>query len=106
VYVKDINAKNGNLRAFSERAAINAPLQGAAADIIKRAMVEVATMLSAQSPNSRMLLQVHDELVIEAPEQEAASLAQHIKKTMERVAQISVPLTVEVGVGKHWGEIH
>ncbi len=106
VYVKDINAKNGNLRAFSERAAINAPLQGAAADIIKRAMVEVASMLSAQSPNSRMLLQVHDELVIEAPEHEAASLAQHIKKTMERVAQISVPLTVEVGVGKHWGEIH
>jgi DNA polymerase-1 len=106
VYVKDINAKNGNLRAFSERAAINAPLQGAAADIIKRAMVEVAAMLSAQSPNSRMLLQVHDELVIEAPEQEAASLAQHIKKTMERVAQLSVPLTVEVGVGKHWGEIH
>jgi DNA polymerase-1 len=104
VFVRGINDKNGSIRQFSERAAINAPLQGTAADIIKRAMIAVDTQL-ANTP-ARMLLQVHDELVIEGPENMADELAPRIKRTMEQVAALSVPLTVEVGVGAHWGEIH
>ncbi len=104
VHVKDINNKNGAFRQFSERAAINAPLQGTAADIIKRAMISVAELL--QGTNATMLLQVHDELLIEAPTEEAAALAPRIKRAMEQVAALSIPLTVEAGVGAHWGEIH
>ena len=104
VHVKDINAKNGSLRQFSERAAINAPLQGTAADIIKRAMIAVDAAL--QGTNARMLLQVHDELLVEAPAAEAEALVPRLKRSMEQVAALSVPLTVEAGVGGHWGEIH
>lgn len=103
VHVKDINAKNGAFRQFSERAAINAPLQGTAADIIKRAMIAVDTMLGTKA---RILLQVHDELVIEAPAAHAADIAQSVKRTMEQAATLSIPLTVEVGIGPHWGAIH
>ncbi len=106
VYVKDINAKNPNLRAFSERAAINAPLQGTAADIIKRAMVSVYDALTQQFPEARLLLQVHDELIAEAPEAQAEAVAELIKRKMSAAAHLSVPLLVEAGVGNHWGEIH
>lgn len=106
VYVKDIAAKNPNLRAFSERAAINAPLQGTAADVIKRAMVDVKRQLAARYPHSHMLLQVHDELIIEAPEAEAQEVATLVRKVMQAAASFSVPLTVEAGVGDNWGEIH
>ena len=121
VHVKDINSKNGAFRQFSERAAINAPLQGTAADIIKRAMVAVDTMLgrpresgdplnempaSVGMTKARLLLQVHDELVVEAPEAMAETLVPKIKRAMEQVAHLSVPLTVDVGLGNHWGEIH
>ncbi|MFO0456607.1 MAG: DNA polymerase I, partial [Alphaproteobacteria bacterium] len=106
VHVRNINAKQANLRNFSERAAINAPLQGTAADIIKRAMVAVHGLLepSGQPPVARLLLQVHDELVIEAPETDSMALALKVKAVMERAASLSVPLTVEVGIGKNWGE--
>ncbi|MCE3006615.1 MAG: DNA polymerase I [Rickettsiales bacterium] len=106
VHVRNINAKQANLRHFSERAAINAPLQGTAADIIKRAMVAVHGLLepSGQPPVARLLLQVHDELVIEAPETDSMALALKVKAVMERAASLSVPLTVEVGIGKNWGE--
>ncbi|MBN8543414.1 MAG: DNA polymerase I [Alphaproteobacteria bacterium] len=104
VHVKGINDKNPNMRNFSERAAINAPLQGTAADIIKRAMVGVYE-LCAQS-QAKLLLQVHDELVIEAPANTAESLANEVKRTMERAANLSVPLTVEMGTGQNWGKIH
>jgi DNA polymerase-1 len=103
VHVKDINSKNGAFRQFSERAAINAPLQGTAADIIKLAMVEVHKVLKGRA---RILLQVHDELVIEAPIGTAADLIPEIKKAMEQVAALSVPLTVEVGQGRDWGSAH
>ena len=103
VHVKDINSKNGAFRQFSERAAINAPLQGTAADIIKLAMVEVHKILGNRA---RMLLQVHDELVIEAPLDEAEGLAHEVKRAMEQVASLSVPLTVEVGQGLNWGSAH
>lgn len=106
IYVKDIKAKNPNLRAFSERAAINAPLQGTAADIIKRAMLRVHSALAQQYPNARLLLQVHDELIVEAPQAEAQAVADLIKCEMSAAAHLSIPLLVEAGVGDHWGAIH
>lgn len=105
VHVKDINSKNGGFRQFSERAAINAPLQGSAADIIKRAMTKVDALLKAEQ-GARLLLQVHDELVIEVPEAAAPAIARKVKSAMESAMTLSVPLTVEVGIGQHWGESH
>lgn len=105
-HVKDINAKNPNMRAFSERAAINAPLQGTAADIIKRAMIAVQARLNAEMPEVRLLLQVHDELLLEAPEAQAEKAAALVKAEMEKAAQLSIPLTVEACVGDDWGSIH
>jgi DNA polymerase-1 len=105
IYVKDIQAKNPNLRAFSERAAINAPLQGSAADIIKRAMIQVHAKLQ-QSNHARLLLQVHDELIIEADTSAAEQVAASAQGLMQGAASLSVPLTVEVGIGSDWGVIH
>jgi DNA polymerase-1 len=104
-YAPMIMDKNPNRRAFAERAAINAPLQGSAADIIKRAMIAVDGLLQSRAARSRLLLQVHDELVCEiaAGEEELLPL---IRRTMEQVAHLSVPLLVEVGTGKNWGEAH
>ncbi len=97
-------------RAFMERAAINAPLQGAAADIIRRAMIRLPGKLEAAGLKARMLLQVHDELVFEAPEGEAAKTAALVKDVMEKAAEpavaMSVPLTVEAKSGKNWDEAH
>jgi DNA polymerase-1 len=103
VHVKDINSKNGAFRQFSERAAINAPLQGTAADIIKRAMVAVHSVLGDRA---RLLLQVHDELIIEVPTDAAPQIAVEVKRAMEQVAALSVPLTVEAGIGSNWGTAH
>lgn len=103
-HVPGIHDKNAGTRQFSERAAINAPLQGTAADIIKRAMVAVERALSGQT--SRLLLQVHDELVLEAPKADAAATATLVRKHMEQAVSLSVPLTVECGIGDNWGEIH
>lgn len=105
-YVKGINDKNPNMRAFSERAAINAPLQGSAADIIKRAMIGVDRVMKEQGVRSRMLLQVHDELLFEIADGEENTLPSLIKKTMESAAHFSVPLVVETGIGADWGAIH
>lgn len=105
-YLNDINSSNGALKSFSERAAINAPLQGTAADIIKRAMVRLPDALAQQGLKARMVLQVHDELLIEAPEAEAEKTAAIVKATMEHVAQLQVPLVVEVGIGDNWQAIH
>lgn len=106
IYVKDINAKQPNLRAFSERAAINAPLQGSAADIIKRAMIDVEYALSHEIPEAKLLLQVHDELVLESPDAQAEQVAARVKAIMQNAASLSVPLTVEAGIGDNWGVIH
>jgi len=105
-FVNGINDKNAAMRQFSERAAINAPLQGAAADIIKKAMVDFDRALNLKGFKARMLLQVHDELIIEAPEAEAKDVAELLKATMENVISLSVPITVDVGVGDNWREIH
>jgi DNA polymerase-1 len=110
VFIPGINDKIPARRNFSERAAINAPLQGAAADIIKRAMVRVPPALEKAGLRARMLLQVHDELVLEAPDAEAEDTARLVKAVMEKAAlpaaELSVPLVVETGIGTDWASIH
>ncbi len=105
-WVPGIADKNGARRSYAERQAINAPLQGGAADIIKRAMVRLPAVLKAEGLKSRMLLQVHDELLFEAPAAEAETLAGVVKQVMESAAVLSVPLVVETGIGKTWAEAH
>lgn len=105
-YTPNINAKNGAWRAGAERAAINAPLQGTAADIMKKAMIKIPPALKAANLNARMLLQVHDELIFEVPENEAEATAKLVKEIMENVVKLDVPLIVETGIGKNWGAAH
>ena len=106
IWIRGIADKNAAMRGYAERQAINAPLQGGAADIIKRAMVKLPAALAAAGLRSRMLLQVHDELLFEAPEDEAARLAVLLKDVMETAATLSVPLVVETGIGHSWAEAH
>ncbi len=105
-WVPGIAEKNAQRRAYAERQAINAPLQGGAADVIKRAMVRLPAALQAANLSARLLLQVHDELLLEAPEAEAAATAAVAKQVMEGAATISVPLVVETGTGLTWGSAH
>jgi DNA polymerase-1 len=105
-YVPEINNKIVSRRNYAERQAINAPIQGSAADIMKRAMVRVARALTRESAGARMLLQVHDELVLEVPESEVAATAALVKAVMERAASLDVPLVVDVGHGQSWGAAH
>ncbi len=106
----EINAKNAAQRQFAERQSINAPLQGAAADIIRRAMIRMPAKLEEAGLSARMLLQVHDELVFEAPKKEAKATAKLVAEVMssacEPALQLSVPLDVETGAGKTWAEAH
>jgi len=104
--VPGIADKNAARRAYAERQAINAPLQGGAADIIKRAMVKLPAALRAAGSRARMLLQVHDELLFEVPEAEAPALAELARGVMERAAVLSVPLVVETGTGRSWADAH
>ena len=101
-----INDRNPARRAFSERAAINAPIQGAAADVIKRAMIPMQGALESQGLGARMLLQVHDELVFEVPEAEVAETGAVVKQVMEGAAYLDVPLTVDIGTGGSWADAH
>ena len=101
-----INDKNKRIAANAERAAINAPIQGGAADIIKLAMVRMPQRLKEAGLETRMLLQVHDELVFEAPEHEVEKAAAIIKDTMEHVVDFAVPFVAEVGTGHNWTEAH
>ena len=94
------------MRAFAERAAINAPLQGGAADIIKRAMIRLPAALKAGHLDSRMLLQVHDELLFEVPDKEIDKTTDVAREVMEGAATLSVPLVVETGVGDNWAAAH
>ena len=98
--------KNQAKRRFSERAAINAPLQGAAADIIKRAMIRIPSALAAAGLRAKMLLQVHDELIFETPEDELEATAALVKGVMENAAHLDVPLVVQTGSGANWREAH
>jgi DNA polymerase-1 len=106
IWVPKIKDKIPSLRAYAERAAINAPLQGGGADVIKMAMIKLPKALQEAGLSARMLLQVHDELLLEAPEAEAAATAALMQKVMQGAASLSVPLMVETGVGKNWGEAH
>jgi DNA polymerase-1 len=105
-WVPRIKDKMPQLRAYAERQAINAPLQGGAADIIKRAMVLLPAALKAEKLSARLLLQVHDELLFEAPADEADATAAVAKTVMQDAVKISVPLIVETGVGTNWGQAH
>lgn len=105
-FTPGIREKNPNLRAFAERAAINAPIQGGAADILKRAMIALPPALTEAGLKARMLLQVHDELVFEVPEAEAEATATLVKRVMEGAARLDVPLVVETGIAKTWAEAH
>jgi DNA polymerase-1 len=103
-YVPEVRERNFNIRAFGERVAANSPIQGSAADLIKIAMVRVASALARRKLNARMLLQVHDELVFEAPEGEVDELTALVRREMEGAATLAVPLIVDVGVGPNWLE--
>jgi DNA polymerase I len=106
LYLPDINAKNPALRKGAERTAINAPMQGTAADIIKRAMVNVDNWLSDSGLDARVILQVHDELVLEVREDLVEQVKDEIRTHMSNAAQLDVPLVVEAGVGSNWDEAH
>lgn len=101
-----INSRNHVEKAAAERAAVNSRIQGTAADIMKVAMIDVDAALAGRFPKARMLLQVHDEMLIEAPESDAAALADFLKETMEAAVDLSVPLCVSVETGTSWGDIH
>jgi DNA polymerase-1 len=103
--IPDINSKNFNMRGFAERTAVNTPLQGTAADLIKLAMIRIDQELAARKLKSRMLLQVHDELVFESPQDEVEPMRELIRKEMENVHALKVPLKVEIGVGPNWRDV-
>ena len=106
LYLPEINAKNPALRKGAERTAINAPMQGTAADIIKKAMVAVDNWLSASGLDARVILQVHDELVLEVREDLVDQVRDEVRVHMSEAAKLDVPLVVEVGVGNNWDEAH
>ncbi len=106
LYLPDINARNAALRQYAERSAINAPMQGTAADIIKRAMLALDAWLARDGSGARLLLQVHDELVVEAPLARVDEIRAQIIRIMESAAELAVPLRVDSGVGANWDEAH
>ena len=103
--IPDINSKNTNQRGFAERTAVNTPLQGTAADLIKIAMIRIDAALRERGLKSRMTLQVHDELVFEVPEEEVETMRTLVRDQMENVHPLTVPLLVEMGVGQNWRDL-
>ena len=106
LYLPEISSRNGMRRQAAERTAINAPMQGTAADIIKLAMIHVDDWLTSAELQSRMIMQVHDELVLEVPESELEIVSQGLIEKMEHAVELLVPLVVDVGVGNNWDEAH
>jgi len=106
LWLPEIHSSNGNRRQAAERAAINAPMQGTAADLIKLAMIAVQGWLEQSARQSKLVLQVHDELVLEVPDGELMEIRTHLPRLMTQVAQLKVPLVVEVGVGPNWEAAH
>ncbi len=100
--IPDINSRNANARGFAERTAVNSPLQGTAADLIKLAMVRIDAALVSAGHSAAMLLQVHDELIFECPPEEVEPVSRLVKREMESVRQLDVPLVVDIGVGDNW----
>jgi DNA polymerase-1 len=105
-YLKDINSRNPIVRGGAERNAVNAPVQGSAADIIKIAMVKISDKIKLNNFKSKMLVQVHDELIFEIYKPELQKMKELIKKEMESVFTLNVPLTVDIGIGENWHEAH
>ena len=106
LYLPDIHARNQGLRTNAERLAINAPMQGTAADVIKRAMIDVQAWLDGEGIDARMVMQVHDELVLEARRGEAEDIAAGVRQRMSAAASLAVPLEVDTGIGDSWEEAH
>jgi DNA polymerase-1 len=106
LFLPEINSKNAATRQYAERSAINAPMQGTAADIIKKAMIDVFNWLQTQALNTRMIMQVHDELVFEVPDHELALVKPMLQQLMVNAASLNVPLEVDIGVGDNWDEAH
>ncbi|MEJ1379174.1 MAG: DNA polymerase I [Candidatus Sedimenticola sp. (ex Thyasira tokunagai)] len=106
LYLPEINSRNGMRRAAAERTAINAPMQGTASDIIKRAMLAVSSWIEKERPPLQMMMQVHDELVFEVREEQLEVCSAKIRELMEGAAELKVPLVVDVGVGDNWDEAH
>ncbi len=105
-WLPELKSSNFNLRSFGERVALNMPIQGTAADIIKLAMIRVQARLKSEGYRGRLVLQVHDELIVECPEPEGDAIAQLLEEEMERVVSLSVPLVAEAKVGKCWADAH
>ncbi len=101
-----INSRNRVEKAAAERAAVNSRIQGTAADILKKAMIQVDALLSGRFPDARILLQVHDELLVEVLENDAPDLSEFLKENMESAVKLSVPLRTGVETGTSWGDIH
>lgn len=106
LYLPNINSRNANFRQYAERTAINAPLQGTAADLIKLAMIDLKAFLEQKAPDTRMIMQVHDELIFEGPETELQSLAPELARRMCEIASLKVPLIAEPGLGPNWDAAH
>jgi DNA polymerase-1 len=106
LYLPEIQSRNAALRQYAERSAINAPMQGTAADIIKRAMIEVDSWLQSSRVPARLIMQVHDELVLEVADEAIETLVGQTRTHMIRAADLSIPLKVDVGVGRNWDEAH
>ena len=106
LYLPDIQSRNQALRQYAERSAINAPMQGTAADIIKRAMIEVDGWLQNSGVRARLIMQVHDELVLEVANEAVEDVVQQLRRHMAQAAELAVPLRVDVGIGRHWDEAH
>jgi DNA polymerase-1 len=103
--IPDIQSRNPNMRGFAERTAINTPLQGTAADLIKLAMLKIDQLIRDRKLKSRMTLQVHDELLFDVVPEEADELQELVKQEMEHVAEFSIPIVAEAGIGKNWRDI-
>lgn len=104
--VPDINSANRMLSTRAERVAINTPIQGTAADMIKKAMIEVDRALTSKYPNTRMLLQVHDELILEGPKAEIQAASKLVQEIMENVFDLLVPIVVDCGIADSWAKAH
>ena len=105
-FLNDINSRNGIVRGVAERYAINAPIQGSAADVIKLAMIDIFDALQQKDFKSKMILQVHDELVFDVYKPELEEIKELIRTKMENAVKLSIPLTVDIGVGENWLEAH
>jgi DNA polymerase-1 len=105
-FLPELASQNRNLRAQAERIAVNTPIQGGAADLIKVAMVRIQRALEARGSVTRMILQVHDELLFDAPMDDVDAIVALVREEMEGAAALSVPLRVDVRVGRNWAEAH